>query len=239
MDALTLAPFFNEAPPSDSGCKEIVPLQMQVEWASPKAAVVIPLFRYRPQPSTDKLRLEHIVVSSAQLPFEVECSPYHAVESPSGVFLPLEGLLSALYARHRIGRSIFALLEELAGLVPLYGSVRHPIATPGLLVPQVESRGFILNTVVHGDGRLFVEIGWKPRSQEYVFHVGLCAFNDADVEYGHPGVWIRPGVIGVAQLLSRELRQLISGEPRRLLTPAGLKLLQNHLLINSSTAAPD
>jgi hypothetical protein len=228
MNTLTIGPFFTEHHPSASENPRVVPLGFQLEWATTKEVAAIPLFRHLPRHGPNRVRLEHLVFASAQLPFDIECSEYPVIETPLGTYLPLEALLSGLYSRFEISRSIFVVLAELTELVSLSGCVRRPIGISGLLIPEAEQKGFLLNSVFRESERIFAEIGWQHPLQEYVFHTCLCGFSSKRIERGEPGIWTAAGVIGVNQPLSRELRNIAPGSPSSLFTPLGQSFLKSH-----------
>lgn len=238
MKTLTIGPLITTHPGSASRDPRIAPLGLQIEWATPTGAAAIPLFRHMPQHAPNRLRLEHIVFASERLPFDLECSEHQVLETAAGVYLPAEALLSQLYSRYCVERSIFVVLTELAGLTPLNGSVRCPIAEPGLLIPQVEQRGFILNSVIHDADRIYAEIGWRPVVNENVFHTCICEFACAQSGDDHAGVWVGPSLIGVHEPLSRALRHLVPGPPGTLFTPLGLNLLRDHRSLPLAITAP-
>ena len=209
-----------------------------MEWATETQAAAIPLFRHVPQHRPNQLRLEHIVFASAQLPFDLEWSGQDVVESPLGICLPFDALLSHLYSRCQVGRSIFTVLAELTELVQLRGSVLRPVATSGLLIPEAEQKGFVLNATFSENERICVEIGWRPPSRGYVFHTCLCDFGLNQGESIAPGIWKPAGVIGVGQPLTRALRTLFPGAPSTLITAKGRSFIQAQAAARRTTAVP-
>lgn len=238
MKTLTIGPLFTGHSVSVAESVTIAPLGFQVEWAGADEMAAIPLYRYRPKHTSNRLRLDRIVFAVERLPFALDCSEYQVVETARGTYLPLEGLLSQLYAKFQVSRSIFVVLAELAELMPLSGSVRHPIGRAGLLIPQVEKKGFLLNSVFREGDRVVAEIGWRPPFQEYVFHTCLCEFGCRKTGGGDTGVWKPTSLTGVHQPLSRELRRLAPGAPDTLLTSAGRYFLQTQSIADLATAAP-
>ena len=238
MNTLTIGPLLTGHPVPVPEGVTVAPIGLQVEWASAHEMAAIPLCRYRPGYASNRIRLEHIVIAAERLPFALECSEHQVVETALGVYLPLEALLSELYARYQVGRSIFVVLAELAELMPLSGSVRHPIARPGLLIPQVEQKGFVLNSVFRERERIVSEIGWRPPHQEYVFHTCLCEFGCRNIGDGNKGVWKPTSLIGVHQPLARELHRLVPGAPGTLLTCIGRDFLETQSIANLATTAP-
>ena len=230
MNTLTIGPFLTAEQASNSANSKIVPLGFQLEWATALQAVAIPVFRHVTEHAPNRLRLQNVVFASAQLPFDLECSEPQVVDTPNGTYLPLEALLSQLYSSYEVGRSIFAVLTELAELMPLSGSVRRPIAAPGLLIPEAEQKGFVLNSVVRNGKQIFAEIGWRPPNQGYVFHTCICDFAHGQAQNGDEGTWKPTCLTGVHQPLARELRVLAPGKPGTLFTPYGLRVVQDHSL---------
>lgn len=238
MKTLTIGPLFtgHAAPVPQSAT--VAPIGLQVEWAGANEMAAIPLYCYRPKHAPRRLRLEHIMFAAERLPFALECSDYQVIETAQGTYLPLEALLSGLYAKYQVGRSIFVVLAELAELVSLSGSVRHPIARPGLLIPQLEQKGFLLNSVFRDGQRIVAEIGWRSPHQEYLFHTCLCEFGCRNIGHGNTGAWKPTSLIGVHQPLARELHRLAPGTPDTLLTSAGRDFLQTQTIANPATTAP-
>jgi hypothetical protein len=229
---LTLGPYFISACGAPSGAhtaNQVVALGVSLEWAHAERAVTIPLWRHCPSHAPNKLRLENVVVSLTDLPFDVQCSRYQVVDTPRGTFLPMEALLVALYTRYQVARAIRPVLAELASLVTLYNSVQCPLAGKGLLVPRAECRGFQLRTIIRTGGRAYAEIGWQPTGQDSVFHTCLCAFRLIQNGRNDAGQWNAHGVIGVAQLLASELHRLVPGAPDKLFTPSGRMMLRGQI----------
>ena len=227
MKTLIIGPLISAHSAHAFGNPRITPLGLKVEWAIAKRAVTIQLFRYQTQHAPCLLRIEHIVFPLAQLPFDLECSEYQVVETPLGIYLPVEALLSELYSKYPFGRSVFIVLAELAELLPLNGSVCRLVETQGFLIPEAEQTGFILTSVVRKDERVVAEIGWRPPRHEYVFHTCLCDFQSSLIESGDAGAWKPSSLIGIHQPLSQELRRLVTSSPNAIFTPVGRKLLQD------------
>jgi len=221
MRKLIFGPFFVSSCAPALCCSEIVPLSLQLEWADPETAVSIPLFLRRPRISTFRVRLEYVLFELSRLPFDVECSPSQIVEIASGTFLPMDALLKELYTNYKVDRPIFASLAEMASLVPLPNPKGHKSVLSQLLVPDAENRGFLVTEVGRDRDRIYVEFGWRSVGQEYVFYAGTCAFDHASDGKLDSGHWIPHGAIGVAQLLSADLRRMARGTPYRLFNSGG------------------
>jgi hypothetical protein len=88
--------------------------------ANARAVIRIPLFRHRSGHAQDRIRLEHIAFHCSNLPSDMECQEYQAINTPEGIFLPLGALLAALYCSCEISRPVFQLLGEIAAVVPLH-----------------------------------------------------------------------------------------------------------------------
>jgi hypothetical protein len=232
MNTLVIGPYFSHIHAETAASGQVVPLGIQMEWATTDAAVTIPIFRARRNNGPDRLTLERIVVSSCQLPFYVECARYHVIETSAGLFLPLEALLAGLYEEHRACRSIFQVLTELGTLVPLGHPSRPLSASLELLNPEAERQGFVLSAVVADESGVYAEIGWRPPQQSYVFHTCICAFNRTLAGTPGQGRWQQAGTSGVGQVLSRELQRVFA-VPSDLFTPFGLKRLQESLQAHS------
>ena len=219
--SLDLGPYCLRYHGAEFSSPAVVHLGFGLEWASPAGAQRIPLLSRRPLDSLKQPRLESILFPVSQLSFSVECPEYQILEGPQGPFAPLESLLVALYRRFDVHRSIFEVLAEIASSIPLPGTVTKPVLANGLLTQEAEARGFRLNMVVHCDDQVLAQIAWKPRDNEYRFHVASCEFGPNNRE----GKWIKPRVIGASELLSGELRQIAQGPPCSILSAAGESLV--------------
>ncbi len=239
METLRIGPLFTSCSSPQLADARITPLGLQMEWATARKGTAIPLFRRISQHAPNRLRLEHIVFASDRLPFDLECSEHYVVETRLGVYLPAEALLAELYSRFQVTRSVFGVLSELAGLVALSGSVRCPIATPGLLIPQAERKGFVLNSVTGQGDRVFAEIGWRPSVQRYVFHTCVCEFVCSPVGHYDAGIWRAPTLIGVHGPLLLELRHLVCGNPDTMFTPSGRSLIAAQSSTAVAVTVPD
>ncbi|HZR17856.1 MAG TPA: hypothetical protein VFE51_11060 [Verrucomicrobiae bacterium] len=229
MKSLVIGPFFSSMHVAAIDCGQVVPLGLQLEWASADSAAGIPVFRSSSGDGLDRLTIERVVLELRQLPFHLQCARCHLVETSSGRFLPLPSLLVALYSEYEVARSIFDVLAELGGLVPLEHPGRPLAANSGLLIPEAEQQGFVLSTIVADETDVYAEIGWRPPQQNYVFHTCICAFHQDKAGSAGTGQWRQAGQIGVGQLLSQELRRIVPGPPSWLLSRAGTEHLKNRI----------
>src|SRR5215831_5543748 len=115
---IVFGPFFTPDLPARQASLPLEPLGLAVEWATPRKATQIPLFRYRSPYLQDRIRLEQIVFNRCELPCDVECPEYQVICAPEGTFLPVSPLLARLYQTFRIARSVFQLLDEFAAAMP-------------------------------------------------------------------------------------------------------------------------
>lgn len=201
----------------------ILPLNRTVEWATPHACIAIPLFACRqPRSASHGLRLHELLFKDEALPFDTECPEYQAIEMGGQQYWPLESLLVGLYEGYNVCRPINELLADLSRAFHLYSGVRSRIQEEGLLTPEAESLGFRLNMIVRDQGRVFGEITWQPsdgrtRFATRVFEVRARDTAGASVT----GQWVPPSLISIGQVLSRELRRVVSGGPENVLSKAG------------------
>jgi hypothetical protein len=226
MSKITLGPYFCAAYTPAFSNDEILPLGFRMEWASATRVVGIPLFRRHPGRRPGTLRLEHLLFARIDLPFELKCSSYQVVKTPTETFLPLEALLAALYDGNEVSRSILQVLAELVSTVAIHSRVTHAISLQGLLVTRAEASGFRLNTVIRDGDRLYAEIGWQPAGHANRFHTSICRFQLNRGGLSTEGVWLPAGVIGVASLLAREFHHLVPGPPKQAFSLSGASLLQ-------------
>lgn len=214
---VTLGPYFLPCHASRDCSSGIVPLGFGLEWATPGYSKTIPLFCRREPKLRNRIRLERILFPISQLPFSLECPSHQIIQEADEPFAPMESLLVGLYKRFDVRRSIFEALAEIASLVPLHGSVAQPILRRGLLLDQIEQRGFRLNALFHDAEATIAEITWQAPQNGYRFHVCLCAYAPNSDE----GEWMKSSIIAVSQLLSDELQQISQGAPAAILAPAG------------------
>ncbi len=213
MKNTVIGPFFTTLPaPHSDCCTGLIPLGIQIECASPLHAIRIPLFRHRREYAPDQLRFEDVVFPCEQLPFDLACPAIQVVEVAGGTYLPLDALLGALYAKWQITRSVFSVLAEFASSVPLVVKMsRRPSDTRWRLPVKAEDHGFRVQDVIQDGESIYVEIGWRPPDCEYMFHTCICQYRlrtDGTIQ----SICRRPaGIIGVGQLLERELNSLVPG----------------------------
>lgn len=235
---ITLGPFFTPEHSSQPANTEIVPLSLAVEWANANTAIRIPLFRRPLRHAPDRIRLENVVFRRSDLPSDMECQEYQVIDTMEGRFLPLDALLAALYSTGEIARPIFSVLEELAAQVPFHNALRKPIAAQSLLSPEAETRGFRLNAVFHESGLIYAQVGWEPECQSTRFHVCAVSFRTSPGSRLEAVSWVAPREIGVCQMLSKELRRIVRGDPMGLFSESGIQLMENEVLQSSQSVAP-
>lgn len=227
MTRLRIGPFFTGMSLHAPARRNEAPsLGVQIEWADEHVGAAIWLFRRRLKYAPKRLRFEDVIFPASEVPFDFACSEYQVVETRLGTFLPLDALLAALFTRYQLARSVFAILDELASLVPLEARANYSEDAGGFLMPEVESKGFKLQNVIRDGDRLYAEIGWRPCGRRYAFHTSICQFQYTADGRIHGGQWKPHGVIGVAQLLARELRRLVPGGPENLFSLQGWECLQ-------------
>jgi hypothetical protein len=219
---LVIGPFLVPAPMRCAfDCREVTPLEIQLECANHLQAIKIPLFRYRPSFAPDRFRAEDVVFAATELPFKLECSELQIVKAADQTFLPVGALLEALYARWQVQRSIFAILTELASNIPLEAAIsRCPADAQWHLVAPAEEHGFRVRHIIQDRDRIYVEIGWRPPTSAYVFHTCVRQFRclaGGDIRAVR---WAPSGLGGISLLLERELKHLV---------PDGLDILVRHL----------
>lgn len=221
---ILFGPYLVATPPQSASGPVVKPLGLAIEWATPKKAPRIALFRRQEQPD-GPTRLEHILVDVENLPFAVSCPECHVIETSVSIFVPLESLLFRLYQTHVGACSIFELLRSLAKRVQIYNRVSTPLNQTGLLIPKAEERGFLLNTCLDGPLGTIAEIAWRASEGTDPFHVCLCKRIAqgpcAEVE------WVNNEMVGVSELLGDELRQILPVTPANLFSPRGLDLLKS------------
>jgi hypothetical protein len=214
---VTLGPYFLPRHASRQHASAISPLGFCLEWATPGYAKTIPLFYRRDPKLGDRIRLAGILFPISQLPFSLKCPSHHIVQEVDESFAPMESLLVGLYKRFDVRRSIFEVLAEIVSRIPLHGSVTEPILTRGLLLDELEERGFRLNALFHSADAKIAEIAWQAPQIDYRFHVCSCAFAPDSEQVR----WIKPSIIGTSQLLFDELQQIARGPAATILAPAG------------------
>ncbi len=216
---LTIGPLLTPyEPPTGTLPAGIVALETSIEWASPSAAVQVPLFRHR-RGQTIRFGIEDLVVRSDDLPCDITCAAAHVTEAGGVSYVPIEGLLYALY-RTEAPRPICALLREMAEVVPLQSYYRNP-GPAGGLIPAGERNGFCLATVRRSEHELLIELGWRA-SETAILHTvnGVLAFQGQD-----KGAWIESPIPGIAKLLSAEMHRLLPRLPGDLLSDRGRQYL--------------
>jgi hypothetical protein len=108
--------------------------------ANASAAIRIRLFRHRSGHAQDRIRLEHIVFHRSNLPSDMECQEYQAINTPEGIFLPLGALLAALYRSCEISRPVFQLLGKIAAVVLLHTARSRTQSLPRVCLQPKQKR---------------------------------------------------------------------------------------------------
>jgi hypothetical protein len=218
---LTIGPYFHADFSYQQKPGELaVPLNLAIEWATSQGACRIPLFR-APWATPPKLGLHHVVFRRSDLPCDMECSADEPIEN----FLSLDALLLAIYKHWQILRSPFDVLNELATSLPLSNHGTKVIYDTGLLHPDIEARGFRLNTCFKEPEHSLVQIGWESTNARTRFHTCVLAFKLDAAGSTVFAEWIPNLESGICQLLDAELRRLAPSDPRQILTDAGRQLL--------------
>jgi hypothetical protein len=129
-----------------------------------------------------------------------------------------------------IKRNIFATLAELDRALPPERRVGAPYANAPsatgtdlpakMLAAELEVQGFCITHRIPEEGRVMLNIGWRPRPDGRVFFSGVLELRPT--AEGVAGQWMLPGQCGVNHILRRELEQLCLG-PGSCLSRAGQK----------------
>jgi hypothetical protein len=184
-------------------------------------AVQIPLFRHRPGQTT-RFGIESVVLRSSDLPCDVTCAASHVIEVAGTSFVPLEGVLAAVY-RSEGRRPIRDLLRDLVSMVPLQASFQNP-APAGGLIPAAEEKGYRLAKAARDGEDILIELGWQPAENASLLHVVNGAMHSRSPE---KGVWIESPIPGVSALLAAELHRLLPGPPSGILSDCGWQYLNS------------
>ncbi len=219
---ILIGPLFIAHPPAAGPLPpEVTSLGTALEWASPRGAVQIPLFRYRPE-QTSRFRLEHVVVRSSDLPCDLTCVSEHVFEASGIAYAPLEALVFALY-NSETQRPIRDLLRDMASMIPLDAPIRTP-APAGALTPAAEESGFCLAAAGRRGDEILIELAWGPSRDVSPLHVVNAAlpFNGRD-----KGSWIESSKPGISALLARDLHRLFPGPPGDLMSGRGWQFLHS------------
>lgn len=230
MNGISLGPFIISnrsvaVAPQPGQRPDLFPLELELEWANAQRSCRLPLFRHRPDKNKEHLRLQQIVCPATQLPCDVRCQEYQVVTSHGEEFVPLEAVLVSLYGQSRISRPIFAVLADLAALVPLHSSSslsNAPKDPEGLLQEKVEARGFRITNIISDEGCTFVDVGWVTGSTR--FHTCIFVFSAGNEKLAPEEPRPSP-MIGVHHLLALEIQRL-GIRPEELLTDKGRQLLR-------------
>jgi hypothetical protein len=229
MSKITFGPFFSTVRQMEPACPAIANLGVQMEWASAAKSMQVQLFHERPQ--NGRMRLEHLLFAQRKLDFDVPFAQHRVVQTSSGVFLPLEGLLIGLYERHDVSRHVQHVLEELASMIPLENRVCNRMLEPGYLVAEAESQGCMLNTVIPEGDQVYAELAWRANSRPCRFHAGICRFGLDRAGAVNAGTWLPAGTVTVGTLLVRDLHRYVRGAPLEVFSPQGISLLENKLRV--------
>jgi hypothetical protein len=225
VNQVTLGPYFTTAQQYHSVADGVVPLNLALEWSSAIQAERIDLCQLLSPGTPARVQLDQIVFHQENLPFHMECMDHQVVGVSGQNYLPLDALLAALYRSRHVCRPIYQILNELAGVIPLYSQVTNQTVVRDVLSPELESNGFRLNAIYRQPHQMHVQIAWQPESCSARLHV--CTVNFLLDHGGLPnsGKWIPLRQIGVCQILAKELRRLVPGTPANLFSCAGSQLL--------------
>lgn len=226
MKPITLGPFVSVTQREQFDCDSATSLGLMLEWAYPEEAFAIPLFCHSLPTRPNRLRFEQILFHHQDLPCETECQKHQVSFTPHGCFLPLNGLLLALYRQRAIERPIYALLNEFAAALPLNLDLGRHITSQKLLRAEAEATGFRLHKVITDSERVHAQIAWEAARRATRFHVATATFRRSSASGEMCGEWVQSGEAGVSRLLADELARLIPNSPDGLLTNLGFDLLQ-------------
>jgi len=225
---ITLGPFCITVTQMETTSAPMSPLGLAIEWSNSGQAINIPLFRRVLPSGSERIRFEHILFRDADLPCDLDCLDYQAIDSPGGAFLALDALFATLYRSCVVSRPIYAVLSELSAVVPLRRTVTNPISLKGLLTAEAEARGFRLNSVFQASGLIYAQIGWEEQGGSTRFHVCTTAFRTKPNGRLDEGRWVARRDVGVSEVLSDELHRLVP-ETMDLLSKAGIQFLRSQL----------
>lgn len=228
---LTIGPIFVRSGSQAQLNSLLFRLGISLEMATTTEKFTAPLFRKIRSYAPDDFEFSDIVIPESDLPFSFSYRPTFAVNTPEGIFVPLESFLTGLYREYRVFRSVFAVLTELFDVTVFPDSSRNRFE---LLVSGAASLGFFVASVVSYGRRLLVDIDWAPPKDIERLSTSASVSSAAidfrprpDGTLGR-GKWVQPKDCFARVLLDAELRKLVSVNPIDLFTGKGRTQLLQH-----------
>ena len=162
MSIISLGPFISATGQTGIVVDGFVDTGFCIEFSGDDYGLSLPLFRqvqpWRPRTAT----FDDYYLCGEHLQFNVQSDPYHVVDTEFGRFIRLGCMLSSLYRFNEVRRSLFKVLEEFAGCLPVKAErlARRIVGGSMMLAAGLQQAGFEVIDVSSYGRSLHVQIGW-------------------------------------------------------------------------------
>ena len=229
MSIISLGPFISATGQTGIVVDGFVDTGFCIEFSGDDYGLSLPLFRqvqpWRPRTAT----FDDYYLCGEHLQFNVQRDPYHVVDTEFGLFIRLGCVLSSLYRFNEVRRSLFKVLEEFAGCLPVKAErlARRIVGGSMMLAAGLQQAGFEVIDVSSYGRSLHVQIGWvlaEDRDNAVAkrsFYATTIHFNPQPDRTLNGGRWHLPAETSLGFVLSQMVVSITGSQPLKALSPAG------------------
>src|SRR5688572_13757954 len=227
---MLLGPFFIPNKQSGLVTPGVEHTGYDLEFSNPKTGARITIYRRLEEWRPGTFRLTQYLIRREELPFSISYSPFYAVKSPVGLFLPLHSVVIKLFDDGDGFKPLAKFLAEFHSLMPLHTDVfRSTNFEKNLLSPEFANMGYeVLDIMTYGR-TVTIELFWVfPQERAKNKNADKAALSSSMIEFRPkpdrtlgPGKWKPPLPGTVNALLYKFLRGRCGDDPVHLLSPFG------------------
>ena len=233
MSIISLGPFITPTGQTGIVVDGFVDTGFCIEFSGDDYGLSLPLFRqvqqWRPRTAT----FDDYYLCGEHLQFKVQSDPYHVVATEFGRFIRLGCVLSSLYRFNEVRRSLFKVLDDLAGCMPVKAErlTQRIVGGSKMLVEGLQQAGFEVIGLSSYGRSLHVQIGWvlgedrdNPKAKRAFYALTIHFHPQPDRSLNH-GRWQLPAETSLGFVLSQLIVALTGSQPVNALSAAGRKLV--------------
>ena len=229
MPTISLGPFITATGQTGIVVDGFVDTGFCIEFSGDDYGLSLPLFRqvqpWRPRTAT----FDDYYLCGEHLQFNVQSDPYHVVDTEFGRFIRLGCMLSSLYRFNEVRRSLFKVLEEFAGCLPVKAErlTRRIVGGSTMVVAGLQQAGFEVIGLTSYGRSINVQIGWvlsgdrADRKSKRCFYATTIHFNPQPDRTLNWGRWQLPAETSLGFVLSQMVVSITGSQPLKALSPAG------------------
>ena len=233
MPTISLGPFITPTGQTGIAVEGFKDTGHSIEFSGDDYGLSLPLFRqvqrWRPRTAT----FDDYYLCGEHLQFNVQSDPYHVVDTEFGRFIRLGCVLSSLYRFNEVRRSLFKVLDDLAGCMPVKADRldRRIVGGSMMLADGLQQAGFEVIGVSSYGRSLHVQIGWvlgedrdNPKAKR-AFYALTIHFNPQPDRSLNNGRWQLPAETSLGFVLGQLIVALTGSQPVNALSTTGRKMV--------------